>query len=565
MTRSIRKDSSSQDSQSKENVSVLPQAIKCILWHLKKTTIIVEGTVYKSDGKIMLHNKALPKDCYKVSIDKSLVDAAFIPDVGSNGCTTVLDAVGGFVAWPKNQVVFDPKATPPSTIQMITVENKTAPKVPTKRKNFYVSSDAMQKEANKKRSQKALVTLQAPPSLDYIPGPEEPQSPPPPDFVPKFMPPEDEILLAEEQPLPAADLPTTQSPDYVPESNPKADLEEDDNENPEEDLVNYPANRGDEGDDEDESSEDDEDDDVDIKADDDEEDEHPAPADSIAVALLAADQAPSAEETEPFETDESAATPPPYPAYRVIARISILALAPTSVWSDAEVASLLAISTPPSSPLSPWSSPMPQIPSPLLPPILSPLPVSPPLHVSSPPPTSLIRSLSYRAVMIWLRVEAPSNSDSLLLPSTYHLIPPSGTPSPLPIPALTSSPPLLLPSTNRREDRLEVTLSPRKRLGISLGPTYKVRESSSAAAARPAGGLKVDYGFVTTMDREIIRDLERDVGYGITDSWDKIDEAMQGAPASNDTELSQRMTEFETRVRQDTYEIYTRLDDEQTE
>ncbi|GJS77808.1 ribonuclease H-like domain-containing protein [Tanacetum coccineum] len=85
------------------------RAIKCRLWHLKKTTIIAEGTVYKSDGKIMLHNKALPKDCYKVSIDKSLVDAAFIPDVGSNGCTTVLDAVGGFVAWPKNQVVFDPK------------------------------------------------------------------------------------------------------------------------------------------------------------------------------------------------------------------------------------------------------------------------------------------------------------------------------------------------------------------------------------------------------------------------------------------------------------------------
>ncbi|GKA66099.1 hypothetical protein Tco_0765907 [Tanacetum coccineum] len=156
-TRSIRKDSSSQDSQSKENVSVLPQAIKCRLWHLKKSTIIAEGTVYKSDGKIMLHNKALPKDCYKVSIDKSLVDAAFIPDVGSNGCTTVLDAVGGFVAWPKNQVVFDPKATPPSTIQMITIENKTAPKVPMKRKNFYISSDAMQKEANKKRSQKALV------------------------------------------------------------------------------------------------------------------------------------------------------------------------------------------------------------------------------------------------------------------------------------------------------------------------------------------------------------------------------------------------------------------------
>ncbi|GJY09330.1 hypothetical protein Tco_0377515 [Tanacetum coccineum] len=127
------------------------------LWHLKKITIIDEGTVYKSDRKIMLHNKALLKDYYKVSIDKSLVDAAFIPDVGSNGCTTFLDAVGGFVSWPKNQVVFYPKATPPSTIQMITGENKTAPKVQTKRKNVYVSSDAMQKEANKKRSQKALV------------------------------------------------------------------------------------------------------------------------------------------------------------------------------------------------------------------------------------------------------------------------------------------------------------------------------------------------------------------------------------------------------------------------
>ncbi|GJX76937.1 hypothetical protein Tco_0323748 [Tanacetum coccineum] len=113
---------------------------------------------HNCDGKkkIMLHNKGLPKDCYKVSIDKSLVDAAFIPDVGSNGCTTVLDAVGGFVAWPKNQVVFDPKATPPRVPQMITVENKTAPKVPTKRKNFYVSSDAMQKEANKKRVQRPI-------------------------------------------------------------------------------------------------------------------------------------------------------------------------------------------------------------------------------------------------------------------------------------------------------------------------------------------------------------------------------------------------------------------------
>nr|GFD44090.1 hypothetical protein [Tanacetum cinerariifolium] len=52
----------------------------------------------------------------------------------------------------------------------------------------------------------------------------------------------------------------------------------------------------------------------------DEEEEHPAPADSVVVAPTAANQDPSAEETEPFETDESAATPPPHPAYRTTAR-----------------------------------------------------------------------------------------------------------------------------------------------------------------------------------------------------------------------------------------------------
>ncbi|GJY78893.1 hypothetical protein Tco_0484694 [Tanacetum coccineum] len=285
-----------------------------------------------------------------------------------------------------------------------------------------------------------------------------------------------------------------------------------------------------------------------------EEEEHPAPADSVVVALPATDQAPSAEETEPFETDESAATPPPHPAYRVTARISIPAPVPTPVWSDAEVARLLAISTPPSSPLSPWSSPLPQIPSPPLPPIPSPsLPVSPPLPVSSPvpvlspsPPASPIRSLGYRAAMIRLRAEAASTSHSLPLPPPFIL---SHT---RPAAPSSGTPPLHLLSTDRREDRPEVTLPPQKRLGIALGPAYKVGESSSAAAARPARGLRADYGFVATMDREIRRDPERDVGYGITDSWDEIVETLQGAPVSTDTELGRHMTAFETRVRQDT-------------
>nr|GFA82680.1 hypothetical protein [Tanacetum cinerariifolium] len=112
------------------------------------------------------------------------------------------------------------------------------------------------------------VALQAPPSPDYIPGLEEPeQAPPSPDYVP--------------------------GPEHA-----------DDEIDPEEDRVDYPADGGDDGDDKEGSSEDD---DMDIEADEEEEEEHPAPTDPVVVASTAADQAPSVEETEPFETDESAA------------------------------------------------------------------------------------------------------------------------------------------------------------------------------------------------------------------------------------------------------------------
>ncbi|GKC98352.1 hypothetical protein Tco_1168627 [Tanacetum coccineum] len=48
-------------------------------------------------------------------------------------------------------------------------------------------------------------------------------------------------------------------------------------------------------------------------------------------------------------------------------------------------------------------------------------------------------------------------------------------------------------------------------MSTSVSLSYKVGESSSTAAARPAGGLRPDYGFVATMDREIKRDPERDL------------------------------------------------------
>nr|GFC38565.1 hypothetical protein [Tanacetum cinerariifolium] len=197
------------------------------------------------------------------------------------------------------------------------------------------------------------VALQAPPSPDYVPGPKHAN---------------DEIVV-EDQPYAEDALPIAQSPEYVLEFDFEAHPEDDDDEDPEEDPVDYPTDGGDDGDDEKESSEDEEDDEMDVEAD--EEEEHSAPADSIVVAPTATNQAPSVEDTESFKTDESAATPP-HPAYRTTARISIPAPVPMPAWTDSEVARLLAISSPPASPLSPWSSPPPQLPFPPLPPILSP-------------------------------------------------------------------------------------------------------------------------------------------------------------------------------------------------
>nr|GEZ85050.1 hypothetical protein [Tanacetum cinerariifolium] len=162
--------------------------------------------------------------------------------------------------------------------------------------------------------------------------------------------------------------PTAKSSGYIDE-----DLEDDPEDDHEEDPADYPSCGGDEGDDEDESSDDDEDEDIDIDGDE-EKDEYLDPADSTTVALPAIDHAPSAEETEPFETDESAATPPPHPAYRVTARMSIRPQTSISLPADTEIARLMAIPTPPPSPLSPLSSPLPHIPS-------------PPLPLLSPPPT----------------------------------------------------------------------------------------------------------------------------------------------------------------------------------
>nr|GEY09698.1 hypothetical protein [Tanacetum cinerariifolium] len=168
-----------------------------------------------------------------------------------------------------------------------------------------------------------LVHLEAPPSLDYVTGPEYPPSSEfvPESVYPEFMPVEDDIPPAKEQPLPAAASLATESD---PDKDPKDDPEEDPEDDPEEDLADYPADGGDEGNDEDDSFDDEEDDDIDIEGDE--------------------------EEDEPQT--------------------------PISLPSDTEIAKHMAIPTPPPLPLSLLSLPLPPIPSPPLP-LLSPPPTDP--------------------------------------------------------------------------------------------------------------------------------------------------------------------------------------------
>ncbi|GJS58272.1 putative reverse transcriptase domain-containing protein [Tanacetum coccineum] len=148
-----------------------------------------------------------------------------------------------------------------------------------------------------------------PPSPDYMPGPEEPeQAPPSPIYIP-FVP---YLYLR-----------------MLTKSDPEADLEEDDEEDPEEDPADYPADRGDDMDDE-EPSDDDDDDDA-------EEEEHLAPANPATVA---------------YSADQD-----PYLAYRVTARMSIRPQALAPFLSEEVAERLLALPTPPPSPLSPYSSP----------------------------------------------------------------------------------------------------------------------------------------------------------------------------------------------------------------
>ncbi|GJX55507.1 putative reverse transcriptase domain-containing protein [Tanacetum coccineum] len=323
----------------------------------------------------------------------------------------------------------------------------------------------------------------APASPDYVPGPKEPeQAPLSPDYVPgpeypEYLAPSDEEVPVEDQPYAVADSPIALSPGYVADSDPEEDPEEDSEDGEEE-----------------EASE--------------EEEEHLALADSVVAPVV--DHVPSSEETEPFETDESAPTPRspqtivPFSQTRLRrARKTVRLEPPMSPSMEARIAEYAVAPTPPSpppSPLSPWSSPLPQIPSPPLP----------------PPPSSL-----------HLPPQVPT---SLPLPS-----------SPLPpLPASLFIPPLV----DRREDTPEAELPPRKRLCLTaLTSRYEVGESSTAAP-RPAGGHGIDYGFIGTLDAETRCQRAEEVGYRIRDTWvDPREAAEEIAPVTLEG-VNTRVTEL---------------------
>nr|GEY66828.1 hypothetical protein [Tanacetum cinerariifolium] len=148
------------------------------------------------------------------------------------------------------------------------------------------------------------LVMGVPPLPDYIPGPEapplpdyipRPEAPPSPDYIPgpeypEYLPPADDMLPAEEQPLPAAVSPTAEGDNDANDDG--DDLSEDDADD----------------EDEEESSDSEE-----------EEEEHLAlivPAPSLYSSVSAS------KETEPFEEGKTATTPPPF-RYRVAARISV--------------------------------------------------------------------------------------------------------------------------------------------------------------------------------------------------------------------------------------------------
>ncbi|GKA83737.1 putative reverse transcriptase domain-containing protein, partial [Tanacetum coccineum] len=364
----------------------------------------------------------------------------------------------------------------------------------------------------------------APPSPDYIPGPEDPQTPPvpqdedgrepmfvqahDPDYMPEpiypeYIPLEDNHEFpAEEHPLPPIDSPTAESPGYVTESDPEEDPKE-----TEDGPVDYPMDGRYDGDDDDgDSSRDDaNDEDEDDEDEEEEEEEHLAPADFTIVVPVDEPIFPP-EGTEPV-------IPPPSTDITIGARITVRPQTSISLPPEAEVERLLTMTTPSPSPpisLSPPSA------REYLARCMAPHVHSPPLPPSSGCPTQIQT----------LRIE----STQALIDAVTAALPPPPLPPSLYIPPLV--------------DRSR----------------YETGESSTA---RPTRGRGVDYGFVSMVDAEERRQGIRDVGYGIRDTWvDPADAVPEIAPMTVG-EVNTRVIKLAELHERDTQDLYALLEDAQ--
>ncbi|GKE82969.1 hypothetical protein Tco_1552969 [Tanacetum coccineum] len=274
----------------------------------------------------------------------------------------------------------------------------------------------------------------APPSLDYIPGLEDPQTRPvpqdederepmfaqahDPDYVsepvyPEYIPLEDEhVFPAEEQPLPPIDSPTAELPGYITESDPDEDPKEYEDDESEDGPVDYHMDGGDDGDDDDSDSSGDYADDED--EDEEDEEEHVAPADSAAVI-------PTVKLVSSLEGTKPVIPPPSTDISTTGARITVRLQASISLPPEAKVERLLAMTTP-----------------------------------SPPSAGERLARIAYTEALI--------DAVTVALPSP-----------PLP-PSLYLPPPI-----DRRDDIPEFEQPPRKRLCLStLGSRYEIAESSTA-------------------------------------------------------------------------------------
>ncbi|GKD79932.1 hypothetical protein Tco_1342553, partial [Tanacetum coccineum] len=358
-------------------------------------------------------------------------------------------------------------------------------------------------------------------------GSEDPQTSPVPqdedEREPMFIQPQDPDYV-----------PEPMYPEYIPLEDEHVGDEDDETEDG---PVDYPMDKGDDGDDDyGDSSLDCADDEDEEEEDEEEEEENLALTDSAVVV-------PTVEPVSPPEGTEPVIPPSSTNIYTTGARITVLLQASISLPLEAEVERLLAMPTPPPSPLTSLSPPsagkrLARC-------------TDPSAHLSPPPvPSPLLPSSG-----------CPTQIQTLKIASTQALI--DAVTAALPSPPLLPLPLSLYipPPVDRRDDVPEYEQPPRKRSCLfALGSRYEVGESSTA---RPTGGRWVDYGFVNTLDAEERRRGSREVGYGIRNTWVDPAETIPEIAPMTVGEVNTRVTKLAELHEHDTQDLYALLEDAQ--